>query len=41
MRFVTLNTWGMRGDWAARLPVFSRRPPGKLLGRAGLCGQEG
>jgi endonuclease/exonuclease/phosphatase family metal-dependent hydrolase len=22
MRFVTLNTWGMRGDWAARLPVF-------------------
>jgi endonuclease/exonuclease/phosphatase family metal-dependent hydrolase len=22
MRLVTLNTWGMRGDWAARLPVF-------------------
>lgn len=22
MRFVTLNTWGMRGDWASRLPVF-------------------
>jgi endonuclease/exonuclease/phosphatase family metal-dependent hydrolase len=22
MRFLTLNTWGMRGDWAARLPVF-------------------
>jgi endonuclease/exonuclease/phosphatase family metal-dependent hydrolase len=24
MRFVTLNTWGTRGDWAARLPVFRR-----------------
>ncbi len=22
MRFITLNTWGMRGDWATRLPVF-------------------
>ncbi|MBO0821105.1 MAG: endonuclease/exonuclease/phosphatase family protein [Nocardiopsaceae bacterium] len=22
MRLVTLNTWGMRGDWEARLPVF-------------------
>jgi endonuclease/exonuclease/phosphatase family metal-dependent hydrolase len=22
MRVATLNTWGMRGDWAARLPVF-------------------
>lgn len=22
MRFVTLNTWGMRGDWESRLPVF-------------------
>ena len=22
MRLVTLNTWGMRGDWAARLPVM-------------------
>lgn len=22
MRFVTLNTWGMRGDWARRLRVF-------------------
>jgi endonuclease/exonuclease/phosphatase family metal-dependent hydrolase len=22
MRFVTLNTWGMRGNWAARLPVL-------------------
>jgi endonuclease/exonuclease/phosphatase family metal-dependent hydrolase len=22
MRVVTLNTWGMRGDWTARLPVF-------------------
>lgn len=22
MRCVTLNTWGMRGDWEARLPVF-------------------
>ena len=22
MRFLTLNTWGMRGDWAARLPAF-------------------
>jgi hypothetical protein len=21
-RFITLNTWGIRGDWAARLPVF-------------------
>lgn len=24
VRFVTLNTWGMRGDWAARLPAFQR-----------------
>jgi exonuclease III len=24
MRFVTLDTWGMRGDWAARLPVFQQ-----------------
>src|SRR5579875_1280750 len=22
MRLVTINTWGMRGDWAARLPMF-------------------
>jgi endonuclease/exonuclease/phosphatase family metal-dependent hydrolase len=22
MRVATLNTWGMRGDWTARLPVF-------------------
>ena len=22
MRFLTLNTWGMRGDWAARSAVF-------------------
>ncbi len=22
MRLVTLNTWGMRGDWKTRLPVF-------------------
>jgi exonuclease III len=22
MRLATLNTWGMRGDWEARLPVF-------------------
>lgn len=22
MRFVTLNTWGMRGDWESRLSVF-------------------
>lgn len=22
MRFVTLNTWGMRGEWESRLPVF-------------------
>jgi endonuclease/exonuclease/phosphatase family metal-dependent hydrolase len=22
MRLLTFNTWGMRGDWAARLPVF-------------------
>lgn len=22
MRLVTLNTWGMRGDWGERLPVF-------------------
>jgi endonuclease/exonuclease/phosphatase family metal-dependent hydrolase len=25
MRLVTLNTWGMRGDWLARLPVFRDR----------------
>jgi exonuclease III len=24
MRLVTLNAWGMRGSWAARLPVFRR-----------------
>jgi len=24
MRLVTLNAWGMRGDWQARLPVFRR-----------------
>jgi predicted deacylase len=22
MRLATLNTWGMRGDWEARLPLF-------------------
>jgi endonuclease/exonuclease/phosphatase family metal-dependent hydrolase len=22
LRLVTVNTWGMRGDWAARLPMF-------------------
>ncbi|MFY9931640.1 MAG: hypothetical protein WAK82_26925, partial [Streptosporangiaceae bacterium] len=22
MRLVTLNTWGMHGDWKTRLPVF-------------------
>jgi hypothetical protein len=22
MRFVTLNTWGKRGDWPARVAVF-------------------
>jgi hypothetical protein len=25
MRFLTLNTWGMRGDWTARLPVLRER----------------
>lgn len=25
MRFVTLNTWGTRGDWSARAPIFRER----------------
>lgn len=25
MRVVTLNTWGMRGNWSARLPVFQQQ----------------
>jgi exonuclease III len=24
LRVATLNAWGMRGDWAARLPVFQQ-----------------
>jgi hypothetical protein len=40
MRFVTLNTWGRRGNWPARLQVFRGRLPAARRGHRHVAGDD-